>query len=55
MDFSEFVHFIFFLLIFDIFILERLKSEDFSFFMGGLVSETTISPPSIFPGDAPAS
>ena len=35
----------FFLLIFDIFSLKRPKSEEFSFFRGGLVPETTISPP----------
>ena len=39
---------IFFLLIFDIFSLKRPKSEEFSFFRGGLVPETTVSPPPQF-------
>ena len=55
MDFLEFVRLILFflLIIYDIFSLKRLKSEEFSFFREGLVTETPISPPSFFPGAAP--
>ena len=46
--------FYFFLLKFDRFSLKRPKSEEYSFFRGGLVRENTVSPPSIFPGAAPS-